>query len=86
MVGVRPGILNLNGITSAAAAHNQGGRWCEGQSVSGLHFSLQGRNATYDARNRQITMADTQEQGKGKNWQKVCNLALLTMMEKFVNH
>ena len=39
--------------------------------MSRLHFALWGRNATYDARNRAVTMADTQEQAESKNRQTV---------------
>ena len=39
--------------------------------MSGLHFTLWGRNATYDARNRAVSMADTQEQAESKNRQTV---------------
>ncbi len=42
-----------------------------GRAGSGLHFTLWGRNATYDARNRAVSMADTQEQTEGKNRQTV---------------
>ena len=36
-----------------------------------MHFTLWGRNATYDARNRAVSMADTQEQAESKNRQTV---------------
>jgi hypothetical protein len=39
--------------------------------MSGLHFTPWCWNAAYDARNRAVSMADTQEQAEGKNRQKL---------------
>ncbi len=70
-LGVRPVAgIRLAGTVDALSNVTTATFDAAGNQLSQRDPNSIGWNATYDARNRQITMADTQEQAEGKNRQR----------------